>query len=147
MGIIGSIAKVKGQFHQTRLKIIQGKTAKLQDANLKEAELTKAKQEYREARQIRADLKADQMKQVEGERPSKLKAFGQGVAHHINKAKAPKPQRMRTTKPSMIGVPQNRLKQPSSTSQGGIFGGQRNLDVGGETGSPFNKKEKPRSIF
>lgn len=146
MGIMGMIAKTKKGFHDTRIKIISGKTAKLQEANLREAELTKAKQEYREARQIRADLQADQMKQVEGERPSKLKAFGQGVAKHINKAKVPKATQGKVTQPPMVGVPTSVQNQPASTQQGGIFGGQRNIDVGGESGSPFNQ-QKSKRIF
>jgi len=130
MGIIGMIAKTKKGFHDTRLKIISGQTARIQEANLKEAEITKAKQEYREARQIRADLRADQMKPIEGEQPSIIKKMGQGMASHMNKTKKP-----------MIGVPTSTQNQPS-----GIFGGQRNLNVGGETDSPF-KHKKGKDLF
>lgn len=145
MGVISEIAKIKGKFHKTRLKIISGKTAKLQEANLKEAELIKAKQEYREARQIRADLRADQQLQVKGEQPSKLKALGTGLQKHMNKAKEKKVQ-VQNAKPPMVGVPTSVQNQPSSTAQGGIFGGQRNLEVGGERDSPF-KHKKGRDLF
>lgn len=149
MGIMGMIARTKKGFHDTRIKIISGKTAKLQEANLREAELTKAKQEYREARQIRADLRADQQMQVEGEKPSRLKAFGQGVAKHMNesKAKVPSAKHTKVTQPPMVGVPTSNLNQPASTQQGGIFGGQRNIDVGGESGSPFNQPNKAKRLF
>lgn len=147
MGILGMIAKTKKGFHDTRIKIISGKTAKIQEANLREAELTRAKQEYREARQIKADLRADQMKQVEGEQPSKLKALGQGLQKHMDKAKVPKATHGKVTQPPMVGVPTSNLNQPASTQQGGIFGGQRNIDVGGETGSPFNQQNKSKRLF
>lgn len=146
MGIMGMIAKTKKGFHDTRIKIISGQTAKIQEANLREAELTRAKQEYREARQIRADLRADQLKQVEGEKPSKLKALGQGMAKHMNQAKVPSAKHTKVSQPPMVGVPTSNLNQPTSTQQGGIFGGQRNIDVGGERGSPFNQ-QKPKRLF
>lgn len=147
MGIFGMIAKTKKGFHDTRIKIIKGQTAKIQESNLREAELTKAKQEYREARQIKADLRADQMKQVEGEQPSRLKAFGQGLSKHMNKASIPSAKQTKVSQPPMVGVPTSNLKQPASTQQGGIFGGQRDIDVGGETGSPFNQPNKSRRLF
>jgi len=110
---------------------VQAKTDYYRKVNLAEAQLTKEKQELREAQQIRADLRADQMKQVERQQPSKLKRLGQGMAGHMKKAKA------KQNRP-MIGVPQSRTPTQTGASQGGIFGGQRNLDVGGNSGSPFN---------
>lgn len=141
MGVFSQIAKTKKAFHDTRLKILSGQTAKIQEAILKEAELTKAKQELREAKQIRADLRADQVKPVEGEQPSKLKKLGQGLASHMNQNKTGK-----GTKPPMVGVQTSVQNQPASTQQGGIFGGQRNIQVGGERDSPF-KHKKGRDLF
>lgn len=139
MNIQEIIAKKKQAFHNARLGIIKRKTAKLQEANIKEAEVTEYKQKLREAEQIRADLKADQMKQVEGAQPSKLQRLGKGMAAHMNKTKAKKGRK--------IGVPRSVETKTTATSQGGIFGGQRNIEVGSMQGSPFVKKDKPKSLF
>lgn len=137
MGIFGLIAKTKKGFHDTRIKIIKGQTARIQEKNLAEAEITQHKRELYEAKQIHADLRAEQDRKVEGARTSKLKSLGQGLAKHMNKKESVMPR---------VGVPVSRVNQPVSTQQGGIFGGQRNIDVGGETESPFVHRRK-RDLF
>ena len=118
MGVMGMIAKAKGQFHNKRLSVMEGKTAKLQEANIKEAQVTDAKRKLREAQQIKADLRADQMKRVEKAptQPSKFRKLAKGMASHMNKQK-------QSGKGLAVGG-----------SGGSPFGGQRNLNVGGEGG-------------
>lgn len=133
MGILSMIAKRKESFHKTREAVAQfktdvaiGKIERQQQANLREAKLTQAKQELREAQQINADLRADQMQQVQGQQPSKLKNLGKGMAAHMKKQK-PKGGGMR------LGAVQSTGSRGLNTSgQGSPFGGQRNLDVGGK---------------
>jgi len=129
MGVMRMIAKAKGQFHKRRIQVMEGRTAKLQEANLKEAEITKAKAELREAKQIRADLRADQMKKVEGQQPSKLRKLGQGMAAHMNKQR-------QSSRPLDVG---------GTSGKGSPFGGQRNLNVGGDNGGAFSFGPTPKA--
>ena len=152
MGIFSMIARRKEAFQKTKeainksqVEIAMGKLQRQEQRNARVAQLSEAKQKLRDARQIEADLKADQMRQVD-KGPSKLKQLGQGLAGHMNKAKVGSAKRGKLTQPPMVGVPTSVQNQPASTQQGGIFGGQRNLDVGGEKGSPFNQ-QKPKRLF
>jgi len=137
MGVIGMIAGIKAQALKGQGKIVKLKTDYYHATNVAEAELTKQKQELHEAKQIQADLRADQDRKVEGIKPSKIRKLGQGMAKHMNKKQSVMPK---------VGVPVSQINQPASTKQGGIFGGQRNLDVGGNNESPFMHKKK-RTLF
>jgi len=127
MGVISLIAGIKAKALQGQGKIVKLKTDYYRQTNLAEADLTDQKRQLLEAKQIQADFRAEQNKQVEGVAPNKLKNLGKGMAKQMNKGKK---------KSVMIGVPNSVQNQPVATRQGGIFGGQRNLDVGGNS-SPF----------
>jgi len=129
MGVLGMIAKAKGQFHNKRIQVMEGRTSRLHEANLKTAEITKAKQELREAEQIKADLRADQMKKVEGKQPSKLRQMAKGMASHMNKQKQ-----------SGRG-----LDVGGSSGKGSPFQAQRNLAVGGDNGGAFSFGSTPKA--
>ena len=134
MGIIGMIVKAKERMVKRQGKLLSRKTQYVESMNVHEAELTRKKQELRQAQQIQADLKADQRIKVEQPgQQSKMKNLGKGMASHMSKGKGAG---------TPIGVPKSVSNQPVSTQQRGIFGGQRNLDVGGEKESPFMHKRK-----
>ena len=138
MGIIGMISKAKARMVAGQGKFISLKNQYYNEMNVHEAELTKKKQELRQSQQINADLRADQQQRVEKPgQQNKLKNLGKGMSKHMNKGRG---------KGTPIGVPKSVTNQPVSTQQGGIFGGQRNLDVGGEKESPFVHKRK-RDLF
>lgn len=138
MGVMSLIAGAKQKFHERRMDVLQHKTDKIRKANLKEAELTKAKQQLREAEQIREDLRADQMKQVEKSprQPSKLAVIGKNMAKHIKAQKA-------KTGGLKIGAPMSSgSKGLNMQGRGSPFGGSGNLQVGG-SGPQFGKAEPP----
>lgn len=146
MGILSMIAKRKESFHKTKEAVAQFKTdvavgqlERQRQANLREAKLTKAKQELRDARQIQADLRADQMKQVEGQQPSKLRNLGKGMASHFNKGKG-------KSKPMLGAVQSSGSKGMNTAGQGSPFGGQRNLDVGGGSPGGFSFGPTPKKM-
>lgn len=133
------IAGAKQKFHERRMDVVQHKTDKIRKANLKEAELTKAKQELREAQQIREDLRAEQMKQVEKapRQPSKLAIVGKNMAKHIKAHKA-------KTGGLKLGAPQSSGSRGLDMSgKGNPFGGSGGLQVGG-SGPQFGKAEPPK---
>lgn len=136
MGVIDLIAETKSAYLRGQGKLVQAQAELSQKVNLAEAELTRQKQELREAQQIRADLRQDRMKGVEGQQPSKFKKLGQGMAAHMNKNKSRSPPR--------VGVPKSSGSRGFNTAgKSSPFGGTRNIDVGG-TGSPFNPQQKPK---
>jgi hypothetical protein len=135
MSIMGMISKAKEKFHQRQMDVVQHKTAKIREQNLKDAELTQAKQELREAQQIREDLRADRMQQIEKGPPSKLATIGKNMARTIKEHKAKVEKRGGGLR---IGAPQSTGSRGLELGvRGDPFGGTRNLDVGG--GSPFSK--------
>lgn len=141
MGIFGMIARKKAQFQdatvQVRKRVILRRAEKVQQDNIRQAELTAARQELQQAEIINKDLRAEAPRG-----PNKLMTLGQNMAQHMEKGKkqyAPK------RKPRVGAIPSSGSRGFESSGQGSPFGGQRNLDVGAEKGSPFN--QKPRRIL
>jgi len=154
MGIFATIQAKKEKFVnatvEMRKKAILKETEKVRADNIRQDDLLKARQELESARTINQDLRAGSPKA-----PSKLAVFGKNLKAHMDKQKA------KSKGKPMIGVPQSRQQSQfanqqsvfGGSSQGGQFGGarnievggggspfsgQRNLDVGGTGGSPFN---------
>jgi len=147
MGILSIIKERKEQFQnatvQRRKQVLMRRTEKIQSDNLRQAELTEARQKLAEAQQINQDLRGASPVQ-----PSGLKKFGVGLKNVIDKQKAKKKGKSiaekvaGSSKGKKVAMPVSSGSQ-GSTSQGGIFGGQRPIDVGGSGGgSPFNQGGK-----
>jgi hypothetical protein len=140
MGIFATIQAKKDQFHnatvEIRKKAILKEAEKVRADNLRQNELLKARQELESAKIINQDLRAGSP-----QGPSKLAVFGKNLKAHMDKQKTKNKDR------PTLGVPIAQGPSQTGASQGGVFGGQRNLDVGGTGMSPFNKRDKPKNIF
>jgi hypothetical protein len=144
MGILSMIQQKKEHFHnatvERRKNALMNRTEKIHADNLRQSELLEARQKMNDAKQINQDLRGSSPVQ-----PSGLQKFGRGLADVMNKQKAKKDGKSiaqksagkgkmsKGQKSRMLGAMQN------GGSQGSIFGGQRNIDVGSGAGSPFNQ--------
>ena len=144
MGILNLIREKKEAFQnatvQRRKQVLMRRTEKIQADNIRQAELTEARQKLSEAQQINADLRGASPV------PSRLQKFGSGVKNALEKHKANK--KVQSIAEKVAGGQKQTMKvaMPVSSgsqggtggSQGSIFGGQRNIEVGQSKGSPFN---------
>lgn len=141
MGVLSMIEGAKAKFHQRRMDVLQHKTEKIQQENLKQAEITKKKQELREAQQIKEDLRAEQMKTVERAGPTRMQRFGKGLSKTIEKAK----KQTKGFKGLSVGAPQSSGSKGLQMGGNGrdVFGGTSGLNTGGK-GLQFGKAEAPK---
>jgi hypothetical protein len=125
MGIFGMINAKKEQFRnatvEMRKKAILRKAERVENDNVRENDLAVARQRLDTAQTINQDLKGSAPL-----KPNKLQTFGSNLKKHMDKNKT---SSKKTKK--MIGTSTAGNVGGSSTSQGGIFGGARNLEVGG----------------
>lgn len=139
MGVMGLIAQAKGKFHQRRMDVLQNRTDKIRQENIREAEITEAKRALREAQQIKEDFKRDQRMTIEKAPPSatrsNIQKLGRGLAAHMKKQKA-------QGKGNQFGGGSTGLQFGGS---GSPFGGTRPLDVGGR-GIQFGREEPPKKV-
>lgn len=138
MGVLGFIAQKKAQFQdatvERRKKVILKKTAKLQEANVREGTVLEAKQKLQEAEQINKDLR-------EAQGPSKLQNLGKGIKRTIEKGKQAR-SKFRASAPPSSG---SRGLGMGGTPGGSVFGGQRDIDVGGKSGGGFSFGPSPKT--
>ncbi len=138
MGVLGYISRRKAQFQdytvEKRRQMILKKTEKVQQENIRQAEITEAKQKLHEAQTIQQDLR-----QAQG--PSSIQKFGQGIKRTIDAGKKAKVKIRATGRGPRAGIIPSTGGRPLEVGRGYPFGGTRPLDVGG-SGFQFGKQKK-----
>lgn len=140
MGVLSKIARRKESFHKTKEALSQFKTdvalgrmERQQKANIREAEVLKAKQDLRESQKTAQDIRTAQG-------PSNVQKFGQGLANVVNKGRQAHAQRQAMA--IKVGAPQ------SSGSKGLQLGGSNVFSIGPgqKTEMPKKPAKRPRVI-